>query len=136
MPAQEVPPPARGWSLIRALANGSRQGSPASAGMVPWNGALDLASAGFPRQRGDGPINGGAGVGLWQVPPPARGWSQVEPRHHAGEPGSPASAGMVPSWDGMKRKLRRFPRQRGDGPLARRHVHQAAVVPPPARGWS
>ncbi len=50
--------------------------------------------------------------------------------------GSPASAGMVPSSTSFRRRRRRFPRVRGDGPNEINQDPRFDEVPPRPRGWS
>ena len=104
--------------------------------MVPRCKSCAAAIQGFPRPRGDGPLQGRAlGVGVW-VPPPTRGWSPSRPALSNRYPGSPAHAGMVLRH--MKEVLDRmwFPRPRGDGPVPVTIKTRVAGVPPPTRGWS
>ena len=74
--SEMVPPPARGWSLVRFCDVGSPVGSPARAGMVPSADAAIVQHRGFPRPRGDGPRPLSAVRCSAVVPPPARGWSR------------------------------------------------------------
>ena len=131
-----VPPPARGWSPDERGSPACAEGSPASAGMVPAQIGAQALIEGFPRQRGDGPVWRLVLRALLQVPPPARGWSQVALLREEIALGSPASAGMVlVSLMGFLVSPG-FPRQRGDGPDITITRLLVVKVPPPARGWS
>ena len=54
--ACEVPPPARGWSLVVRQCSSGLSGSPACAGMVPPPPPQSCAGRWFPRLRGDGQL--------------------------------------------------------------------------------
>ena len=71
-----------------------------------------------------------------KVPPPTRGWSADENLDGHADRGSPAHAGMVPGPAVPLYDYQRFPRPRGDGPVARGRARRAQAVPPPTRGWS
>ena len=134
--APGVPPPARGWSRHRWRYRLQRLGSPASAGMVPRPASRQSSGSRFPRQRGDGPLGLRIVLGHPGVPPPARGWSHHQAAQIHLPPGSPASAGMVLPVQVFREFFPRFPRQRGDGPIAGSRIDAWFRVPPPARGWS
>jgi len=151
-----VPPPTRGWSPGSGMATIPLCGSPAHAGMVPLARANVDDSVWFPRPRGDGPGRLWTIASRLLVPPPTRGWSRPVDSHlnsdwgspaHAGmvrgegdRPislcGSPAHAGMVPAVSTVSDHAVRFPRPRGDGPIADLVARYGVWVPPPTRGWS
>ena len=54
------------------------------------------ASTGFPRTRGDGPLEKGAPQATKLFPPHARGWTREQPEHRDRGQVSPARAGMDP----------------------------------------
>ena len=131
-----VPPPTRGWSGHRRGGGAHRPGSPAHAGMVPNGPRRRDGGRGFPRPRGDGPAPARAASRSPSVPPPTRGWSSNEHRSATPRRGSPAHAGMVLARSKRSRRIKRFPRPRGDGPLTKTILRDAFQVPPPTRGWS
>ena len=71
-----------------------------------------------------------------QAPPPTRGWTLEEERHPRGGAGSPAYAGMDPSFPSAGPARERLPRLRGDGPAFPRRLTSATAAPPPTRGWT
>ena len=92
-----VPPHTRGWSLFDGEPFELGYGSPAHAGMVPHVCGRTASHIGFPRTRGDGPLECPARRPGTSVPPHTRGWSfSLAPAWPAAR-GSPAHAGMVPS---------------------------------------
>ena len=114
-PAQsEVPPRARGCTVVHTAVATGAAGSPASAGMYPRPAQRQHAGPGFPRERGD---------------VTARGGNSYE-RHD----GSPASAGMYPRGGQGGDRRDRFPRERGDVPVSATLDALRALVPPRARG--
>ncbi len=131
-----VPPPTRGWSRSGGGVRARNQGSPAHAGMVPRSKRRLARVARFPRPRGDGPFIQSVEYRPRMVPPPTRGWSPVKFARPDCVNGSPAHAGMVPPHPARAPRHRRFPRPRGDGPVAAAAGDAAAAVPPPTRGWS
>ena len=135
-------------------------GFPAHAGMDPWTSKWKCSHARFPRPRGDGPEFTGTTRVIAEVSPPTRGWTRRHPDGGAVRQGFPAHAGMDPSsatssagerirfprprGDGPIAMARepvgcdgRFPRPRGDGPSrARRLCAEVLRVSPPTRGWT
>ncbi len=131
-----VPPHPRGWSPAVRQRPRRRDGSPAPAGMVPsvvWDFVIIRW---FPRTRGDGPRSAVIRTARRRVPPHPRGWSPAPRAIPAGQPGSPAPAGMVPAHAGCHYRLDRFPRTRGDGPKLTVGNRNLTLVPPHPRGWS
>ncbi len=111
-------------------------GSPAPAGMVPYEQPSPQRSDRFPRTRGDGPQPQAVRVAYIMVPPHPRGWSPPSGSTSLHGPGSPAPAGMVPERKVEVVRPHRFPRTRGDGP-SRKAIHGSQLrVPPHPRGWS
>ena len=90
----------------------------------------------FPRERGDGPPSARTRASRSRFPPRARGWTQDCGEGEGYESVSPASAGMDRPHGGKLKKGERFPRERGDGPMARSARHRFALFPPRARGWT
>ena len=131
-----VPPHTRGWSRRNRRDTRKITGSPAHAGMVRMPGVWSGCWAWFPRTRGDGPVIGPTGIGIEPVSPHTRGWSPVPGSAAAGQPGSPAHAGMVPYGPGGCNARTRFPRTRGDGPGLSLLHSRPSQVPPHTRGWS
>ena len=109
-------------------------GSPACAGMSPWDHGRRRRRAGFPRLRGDVPLGSWTAPPSGWVPPLARGCPLMERRVAQDAAGSPACAGMslCPSLGAPC--LARFPRLRGDVPRSRWATARSAAVPPLARG--
>ena len=117
-----VPPHPRGWSPAAIAPEKEATGSPAPAGMVPARGRGRGADDRFPRTRGDGPCETlTIPISCW-VPPHPRGWSLTTRPRSRRSRGSPAPAGMVPHWQCHRTGQHRFPRTRGDGPVAGRIV--------------
>ncbi len=133
---KRVPPPTRGWSAFLAAWCGLLLGSPAHAGMVRALGAGMPAVCGFPRPRGDGPLDAARRPSRDRVPPPTRGWSPASDQALHTAAGSPAHAGMVPDARPEACARHRFPRPRGDGPRGLNVCRCHQQVPPPTRGWS
>ncbi len=77
---KSVPPPTRGWPRAGSERQRQRQrdGSPANAGMAPDQRVVYQQSGRFPRQRGDGPPTSAGRSSSTGVPPPTRGWPDVE----------------------------------------------------------
>ncbi len=130
-----VPPPTRGWPRHRHWWQHASDGSPAHAGMALAGRKCPGAVKGFPRPRGDGPLDTDVAAVWTQVPPPTRGWPLVpDPLAIAGL-GSPAHAGMAPRIPCSCRRTSWFPRPRGDGPRDAQEPAWHPGVPPPTRGW-
>ena len=130
------PPQARGWTPADGLGRRCRCVSPAGAGMDPLRGLPASIGAGFPRRRGDGPVeNDRIAVDL-MFPPQARGWTLYRPDIAAPDAVSPAGAGMDPGTSRRSASSRCFPRRRGDGPALRREIGDGLGFPPQARGWT
>ena len=114
----EAPPPTRGWTRLCADVLQSAHGSPAYAGMDPTKTSISgcrmrlprlrgedpywierpVQSARLPRLRGDGPLLRMSSKSVATAPPPTRGWTLRLPDQRAGRRGSPAYAGMDPTW--------------------------------------
>ena len=93
-------------------------------------------SPGFPRRRGDGPLALNGSERLMGFSPQARGWTMSDLSLHRVPPVFPAGAGMDLVAGNQRRRRRRFPRRRGDGPplvVGRCSRHQFS---PQARGWT
>ena len=105
------PPTWGAWSAVI-------EGSPAPAGMGPSTVALSEGATGFPRARGDGPGRLLSTQNHRRVPPRPRGWALGDGLVAYQPVGSPAPAGMGPLITRLPEKSPRFPRARGDGPLA------------------
>lgn len=71
-----------------------------------------------------------------KLPPRARGWTSGASAHPRRVHASPASAGLDPG--GLPGLVggSGFPRERGAGPLHRRHLSKSQMLPPRARGWT
>ena len=93
-------------------------GFPAHAGMDLARRSIPTRFARFPRTRGDGPTaNDNGGIGN-PVSPHTRGWTPGSRRRTAVRGGFPAHAGMDPALEAADASSVRFPRTRGDGPVA------------------
>ena len=112
----EVSPPTRGWTPHLRGGAGGRRGFPAHAGMDPKQTIFDLISTGFPRPRGDGPINGTLHNVVPKVSPPTRGWTSSRSSGRWWSRGFPAHAGMDRTERATSSRRTGFPRPRGDGP--------------------
>ena len=130
----KVPPHARGCTRLLALRYVDLCGSPARAGMHPWDDSPVNAVGRFPRTRGDAPMTrkGRGKSGL--VPPHARGCTPSESDLKARKIGSPARAGMHPHRGQQHAVALRFPRTRGDAPPICLLRVTDVWVPPHARG--
>ena len=130
----KFPPQARGCtgSLLRVLIQGIV--SPAGAGMHPGGRRPTRARPRFPRRRGDAPCGECGDSPPPGFPPQARGCTITVPTPGASEAVSPAGAGMHRTRTGPDSGRTRFPRRRGDAPLALRPAVHQVVFPPQARG--
>jgi len=95
-----------------------------------------MSMDGFPRTRGDGPGLKGRTRRSGKFPPHSRGWTFSGRVRDAFGAVSPALAGMDPALPGFRRKGKRFPRTRGDGPLAFSTASIHRWFPPHSRGWT
>ena len=99
------------------------------------NAPLDVLY-GFPRRRGDGPGRWRGASASAAFPPQARGWTGLRTWTIWMILVSPAGAGMDPYRRRGSQDTGRFPRRRGDGPLAATWGTIAFPFPPQARGWT
>ena len=132
----EFPPHARGWTQRRRCADRGKQVSPARAGMDRVGVVATSAPRGFPRTRGDGPLEDGDRWIFKAFPPHARGWTRLLAASQGGDHVSPARAGMDRHRLRWRLRPAGFPRTRGDGPsrgCPRRWIWR---FPPHARGWT
>ena len=134
--AAVVSPPTRGWTLKVRWEIWILVGFPAHAGMDPPALPAGAFTDGFPRPRGDGPLQVLCPSCNLRVSPPTRGWTRdlVPAGHHSD--GFPAHAGMDPAMERWLRSLLRFPRPRGDGPTNPSRGNSITLVSPPTRGWT
>ena len=131
-----APPPTRGWTPNILPERRIHYGSPAHAGMDPcWYRSMSTPSW-LPRPRGDGPDIRGLDGFIPLAPPPTRGWTQGQDLSRRSTRGSPAHAGMDPSYEQHPFLHRRLPRPRGDGPGPRPSSRPRSRAPPPTRGWT
>ena len=100
------------------------------------NGFSRFSCEGFPRPRGDGPVQEYEFSVPDAVSPPTRGWTHREADDSPDVAGFPAHAGMdlLDSF-GQVRPVR-FPRPRGDGPVLPGSAGSRYRVSPPTRGWT
>ena len=130
------PPHARGWTVQGRRPGRVHAVSPACAGMDPLCYVRCDIAVGFPRMRGDGPVEDSFTVTITEFPPHARGWTSVTRRLATRQQVSPACAGMDHCCQWRRDFNRCFPRMRGDGPVIRVPVLPARRFPPHARGWT
>ena len=132
----EAPPHTRGWTGGREGLYGQPSGSPAHAGMDPFNFSPRKPGNWLPRTRGDGPWFDPKAQADYQAPPHTRGWTAVGIIPAARYEGSPAHAGMDRC--GMTCESARcwLPRTRGDGPAKAKRPPSNAEAPPHTRGWT
>ena len=132
----QVSPPTRGWTLLRAALDLGAVGFPAHAGMdrvYPDGGGR---AGRFPRPRGDGPMSEDVPAVSMEVSPPTRGWTRRWRSASSEAHGFPAHAGMDLPHPSVAVVVPGFPRPRGDGPW-QHCAHVAFVgVSPPTRGWT
>ena len=136
-PPESAPPPrARGWTARVLLPLPGLPASPASAGMDPVGGRRGRRFASLPRERGDGPPDRSHAECPPWPPPRARGWTRIDCSRASSTLASPASAGMDRTPAVSSDRVRRLPRERGDGPDTCRYPSGATPPPPRARGWT
>ena len=92
--------------------------------------------SGLPRPRGDGPSSRVSMRASSLAPPPTRGWTAARARRTERGGGSPAHAGMDRGRLRWRRRTRRLPRPRGDGPVGGDTDRGWRTAPPPTRGWT
>ena len=131
-----APPPTRGWTPVRQAEILHRPGSPAYAGMDPHPLGEDTIIARLPRLRGDGPCRVESAARRPPAPPPTRGWTPCPMRRRCARNGSPAYAGMDPTFRRRQAGAAWLPRLRGDGPTGPGGAGGQGVAPPPTRGWT
>ena len=68
--------------------------------------------------------------------PHTRGWTPLVQRRRADDGGFPAHAGMDPTRTGRRRRSRRLPRTRGDGPPVLSTAARGYRASPHTRGWT
>ena len=84
--------------------------------------------------RGDRPSSGKPQIRFSSAPPHARGSTRVDHRRRRAVQGSPACAGIDPSWTRRSWPDRRLPRMRGDRPVSAMSAIRSVGAPPHARG--
>ena len=130
------PPHTRGWTVTHPWGTESVAVSPAHAGMDRPCRCTGLPYRRFPRTRGDGPQIVEIGELALRFPPQTRGWTPRR-RHQDQRSGvSPAHAGMDRGRDLLRHWHQRFPRTRGDGPVAEGILLDWLGFPPHTRGWT
>ena len=131
-----VSPHTRGWTRLDLHPRPVRNGFPAHAGMDPAPPPAAPRTARFPRTRGDGPRKEKGKHHHDWVSPHTRGWTSVSRLGPGHAIGFPAHAGMDPTWYTTSGVYERFPRTRGDGPLALDPEIGRLRVSPHTRGWT
>ena len=134
--ASTFSPRARGCSSRLRTHRKIRSVFPACAGMfLAINGSISIASR-FPRVRGDVPIFVRTAVEIRVFSPRARGCSTRRGLRLWVQRVFPACAGMFLFLSGWAWAYPRFPRVRGDVPVARSRIHSLSWFSPRARGCS
>ena len=131
-----APPHARGWTPHLGRRRQHAEGSPACAGMDPWQWAHRRRPDWLPRMRGDGPRWCPGCETACGAPPHARGWTQCRKLPAMWHLGSPACAGMDPCSRVRASSSTWLPRMRGDGPVIVASSSRPIWAPPHARGWT
>ena len=129
-------PPAWGWSLRAAIADGAHVVLPTRVGMVlrgwPWASSV----SGSPHPRGDGPSPRPHRLPGKSFSPPAWGWSSDDSVMSVLGIVLPTRVGMVlgpckpATWQSGS------PHPRGDGPIRALATRRTGRFSPPAWGWS
>ena len=104
--------------------------------MDPCSSSTSMRRCGFPRPRGDGPVEAAKRKAAVLVSPPTRGWTPPSQAGGLTLDGFPAHAGMDPPPVHRPLRTRRFPRPRGDGPARGSRTRVSSLVSPPTRGWT
>ena len=118
-------------SSIRVL---RLRASPAHAGMYRAKGELAQQHEGFPRTRGDVPLTSPLKGFPVELPPHTRGCTSSRTGEKPSRAASPAHAGMYRRSPEIRRSSARFPRTRGDVPLAADTAIKGYQLPPHTRG--
>jgi hypothetical protein len=129
-----APPPTRGSTRQRVVANRGSLGSPAYAGIDPILSGGHNFLARLPRLRGDRPVVWRLWVRDTEAPPPTRGSTRMITYWSRWHWGSPAYAGIDPGGTTSVRLGRRLPRLRGDRPGDAGPSTTVPRAPPPTRG--
>ena len=108
--------------------------SPAHAGMYRWASSAARMRRGFPRTRGDVPLDAPAHGAQVRLPPHTRGCTPVRRRRGDEADASPAHAGMYRNSAHRSRAPSGFPRTRGDVPYPMQAALIDASLPPHTRG--
>ena len=132
--AYPLPPHTRGCTGIEHNAMPAAPASPAHAGMYPSATSSPSGSSGFPRTRGDVPVDLSAITAAGELPPHTRGCTPVVEDPEASDPASPAHAGMYPNPGCRTPLAARFPRTRGDVPSLCGASGFISSLPPHTRG--
>src|SRR5690606_24396779 len=128
------PPHTRGSTWSAALRATPPRVSPAYAGIDPLSLLQEALHLGFPRIRGDRPGARGSPLPLPEFPPHTRGSTAVYFRALGTEGVSPAYAGIDRRAAPPGTDRSRFPRIRGDRPVAALLSRGLDVFPPHTRG--
>ena len=132
--ASEAPPLARGSTQSARRGAGGVVGSPARAGIDPWDRCTCLPAPWLPRSRGDRPERKARGPVIFWAPPLARGSTLERRTRCAHADGSPARAGIDPLPSVTASWISRLPRSRGDRPRMSVAAGRTGQAPPLARG--
>ena len=129
-----APPHTRGSTPRSAAPSSPRRGSPAHAGIDPHRPRPRRPDAGLPRTRGDRPAGHHPPGAHRPAPPHTRGSTRARPPAPSLGLGSPAHAGIDPSWGASAAICPRLPRTRGDRPQHHEPLSPCALAPPHTRG--
>ena len=131
---EALPPHTRGCTWAESWRSQGRGASPAHAGMYRKADSAALASTGFPRTRGDVPLNLMCSAHQSRLPPHTRGCTAGRRGARAAPHASPAHAGMYLVEKPPARISNGFPRTRGDVPQGLTAVGRGGGLPPHTRG--
>ena len=130
----QFPPHTRGCTYVDDCTLGDMGVSPAHAGMYPDLCLKGPKCRGFPRTRGDVPVDKTILAVTQQFPPHTRGCTAAEAYGAHADPVSPAHAGMYRRQPERRPQPRCFPRTRGDVPRTTVAWKVTFVFPPHTRG--
>ena len=128
------PPHTRGCTGVISGESLPQSVSPAHAGMYPGYKRIGRTPRGFPRTRGDVPMNNQGILVNGTFPPHTRGCTPSGPGGGDSTGVSPAHAGMYRHWRGRTREHPGFPRTRGDVPHDFNALGLVPEFPPHTRG--
>ena len=129
-----LPPRTRGSTPSASRPPSVVSASPAHAGIDHLSDSSPLLRSSFPRARGDRPSRRPSTAGRIALPPRTRGSTQPRAPRAGALDASPAHAGIDLSAAAFRSARLRFPRARGDRPVARATTGHCTPLPPRTRG--